>query len=765
MEYVDGEDLAQLLRRIGRFNAERATELARQLCLGLHAAHDKGVLHRDLKPANIMIDGRGKLLITDFGLAEIADDVHEDDIRSGTPAYMSPEQLAGREVTQRSDIYSLGIILHEIYTGKPVWEARSMAELLRKRNADSSPTPTSHVADLDPLVERVIQRCLDPNPERRPESALRILASLPGGDPLTAALQAGETPSPEMVAAAGDNTRVNPRLALLGLVTVALGLLLAVWLADRTSTLPQSSLDYEPAVLRHEVQQMLTEEFGYVEPPGEVIHGFRFFPGVAAQPMSYWYRQRPKDDMGTGFQNNEFWSSTFGRMSWVRPDFFQPSFDLPGEMSVILSGDKRLDYFRVKPDLNVYVDNAKSEPRWSEWFSPQRTGLYLPAKNGEPPLAIDRSADFQVLTVVNDRWWTPPDAYDALAVWEGRNPDGTTFLVEAAAWRGKPTYFRRFDGDRAEILPVYDSTRDGNGPRYVLLLIITLMFCGVVLAWQNLRSGRGDVAGGKRLAAYVGIIGIVALLSFCRFPREPVDIYANVIVMGLSQVLFEVVRTWVWYMALEPVVRKVWPQTLISSSRLLEGRFNDPLVGRDMLAGSVAALLVTILLQLKLVVHSLLEESIHYQGVMSAKLMIGIRELIGTAALAHGLAFFLAFFVMMILLVNRIMFRTERGALIGAQVFLTPFVAIAIGGNIAIAIPVALIMTSTILFLLVRFGLLAALTFFTCRMLLVIFPLTIDTSKWYFADGLAALVLIAVIAGVGCYFATTGRSTELRTAA
>ena len=101
MEYVDGENLAQLLRRIGRFPADRATELARQLCLGLHAAHEKEVLHRDLKPANIMIDGRGKLLITDFGLAEIAGDVRAGDIRSGTPAYMSPEQLAGREVTQR----------------------------------------------------------------------------------------------------------------------------------------------------------------------------------------------------------------------------------------------------------------------------------------------------------------------------------------------------------------------------------------------------------------------------------------------------------------------------------------------------------------------------------------------------------------------------------------------------------------------------------------------------------------------------------------
>ena len=630
--------------------------------MGLHAAHEKGVLHRDLKPANIMIDGRGKLLITDFGLAEIADDVREDDIRSGTPAYMSPEQLAGREVTHRSDIYSLGIILHEIYTGKPVWEAGSMAELLRKRKSDSSPTPSSHVADLDPLVERVIQRCLDPNPEKRPESALRVIASLPGGDPLTAALHAGETPSPEMVAAAGDNTRVNPRLAVLGLVTVALGLLLTVWLEDQTSTLPRSSLEYQPAVLRHEVQQMLTEEFGYTGPEVEAIHGFRAFPGVAAEPMSYWYRQRPTGQVTSGFQTNDFWSSTWGKMSWASPDFFQPNFELPGEMSAIISGDKRLHYFRVKPDLDVYTDHAKSEPRWSEWFTPQRTGFYLPSENTEVPPTLEKPADVQVLKVVNDRWWTPPDAYDAFAVWEGKNSDGTTFLVEAAAWRGKPIYFRKIDGDPAEITPVYDTTRGQKSFAYLFILIIALMISGVVLAWRNLRSGRGDRVGGKRLAAYVGVIGIVILSSFCHFPREPVDVYAIVITMGLSQVLFEVARTWVWYMALEPFVRSVWPQILISSSRLLEGRFHDPLVGRDILAGAVFGVLVTILLQLKLVVHSLFEESVQYDSVFSLKLMVGIRELIGTAALAHGLAFFLAFFIMMILLMNRIVFRSERGA-------------------------------------------------------------------------------------------------------
>src|ERR1700687_6224300 len=150
MEYVDGEDLASLLRRIGRLPPDKALEIARQLCAGLAAAHTKDVLHRDLKPANIMLDGRGQVVITDFGLAGVADDIRGAEVRSGTPAYMAPEQLAGKEVSTRSDIYGLGLVLYEVFSGKRAF-GEKVAGVLHAREDRTPSRPSSVVKDLDPI--------------------------------------------------------------------------------------------------------------------------------------------------------------------------------------------------------------------------------------------------------------------------------------------------------------------------------------------------------------------------------------------------------------------------------------------------------------------------------------------------------------------------------------------------------------------------------------------------------------------------------------
>ena len=183
MEFVDGENLASLLRRIGRFPQDKALDIARQVCAGLAAAHEKGVLHRDLKPANVMLDGQGKVRLTDFGLAGLAEALSGADVRSGTPSYMSPEQLQGREVTVRSDIYALGLLIYELVTGRRAFEGKGLAELTRKHRDERPIEPSAIVPDLDPAVERTILACLEKDPKRRPPSALVVSAMLSGPRP------------------------------------------------------------------------------------------------------------------------------------------------------------------------------------------------------------------------------------------------------------------------------------------------------------------------------------------------------------------------------------------------------------------------------------------------------------------------------------------------------------------------------------------------------------------------------------------------------
>src|SRR5215831_6029673 len=321
MEYVDGEDLASLLRRIGRLPQDKAVEIARQVCAGLAAAHAKGVLHRDLKPANIMLDGRGQVVVTDFGLAGVADDIRGPDVRSGTPAYMAPEQIAGREVTMLSDIYALGLVLYEIFTGKRAFAEKPVAVL--QGPGDRTPSrPSSVVRDIDPIIEKVILRCLEENPGSRPPTAIAVSAALPGGDPLAAALAAGETPSPEMVAAAGETVGLRPRVALICLAAVLIALGLFGFLGVHYSGLDRMHLEQPPEVLAQKARE-ITSRLGYADRPLDTAYSFAYDGDLqeaierndkprpdwntilAGRPtlFYFWYRQSPDYMSAEGFQD------------------------------------------------------------------------------------------------------------------------------------------------------------------------------------------------------------------------------------------------------------------------------------------------------------------------------------------------------------------------------------------------------------------------------------------------------------------------------
>ena len=129
MEYVEGENLSELLKRTGPLTESKAIELAGQLCQGLAAAHDAGVLHRDLKPANIMVDHRGRARIADFGLAREHGVLNPREGIVGTPLYMAPEQLKSNQTSVQSDLYSLGLIVYEMFTGSKAHQAKDVDEI------------------------------------------------------------------------------------------------------------------------------------------------------------------------------------------------------------------------------------------------------------------------------------------------------------------------------------------------------------------------------------------------------------------------------------------------------------------------------------------------------------------------------------------------------------------------------------------------------------------------------------------------------------
>ena len=430
MEYVDGEDLASLLRRIGQLPQSKGLEIARQMCAGLAVAHEHGVLHRDLKPANIMLDGRGRVRITDFGLAAFAENLDAEELRAGTPAYMAPEQLSGTEVTPRSDIYSLGLVLYEIFTGKKAFDAITLPELLRLREKNTPSHISTLVRDIDPLIERVVLRCLEKDPARRPATALQVAASLPGGDPLAAALAAGETPSPEMVAAAGEKEGLHPAIAWLCLFLTVAGLGAIAFLSNKINLPNFVPLPYSSDVLAARARDV-TRQLGYSATPVDAAYGFttstEYLDYVKAHDLSksrwenlstgvppvvtFWYRESPQFMVNTSFALTPV----------VEPD--NPPNSISGMCQLFFDTKGNLrELLAVPPELDPST-SAATVPNWQQLFT--AAGL-----------------DMSSFRPVSSQW-TPLVTSDARAAWEGTWPGHRELplRVEAAAYRGHPVYF------------------------------------------------------------------------------------------------------------------------------------------------------------------------------------------------------------------------------------------------------------------------------------------------------------------------------------
>jgi serine/threonine-protein kinase len=725
MEFVDGEDLASLLRRIGRLPEDKAIEIARQLCAGLAAAHDEGVLHRDLKPANIMIDGRGRAKITDFGLAGATDGISGGDARAGTPQYMAPEQVAGGALTERTDLYALGLVFYELFTGKRAVEITGLDDL--SKLTTSTPTsPSSHVSGLNPLVERAILRCLEIEPARRPASAAALAASLPGGDPLAMAIAAGDTPSPEMVAAAGSDAPLRRRTATLLLAASLAGIACVSLLTGRISLNTVAAPSKSPDVLIERSRDLL-QRVGFPASIQDSAWGFastwylnwsdRAHDGLdqqAANAQWFWYREAQikleRRDFVDPFLLNTIWP-------------FDPPLQYAGEVIVHFDREGRLRMLEAVP-----AQRAGSAPRPADWQTLfAAAGLESSEWRPDPPQ------------------WTSRAYADERMAWTPLAPRADHISrIEAASFQGQPMYF-------SVVYPWTIATRDAVSARTpaqrladlsAILMVSGVGLAAVLVARRNLRLDRADRKGAARLAI-VGmcLTGVTALLDEHHVP----SIWQMYLVMmDLGWVLFVSALLAAFYLALEPFVRRTWPSTIISWSRAIGGAWADPLVARDVLIGlALGGLSVVISLAGEYTVSNA-TGLLPNLGLTPAPLM-GARHATAAVAVAGVWSTFIALFYLLVLLGLRKLLRHEWAAVVVGSLLL------GVLGSLASAAPWLLLpfvlgVNAIGFVMLARVGLVAAIAALFVANTVPMFPVVWPPDKWYSGVGLVGMALTSAIA-------------------
>jgi serine/threonine-protein kinase len=743
MEYVDGEDLASLLRRIGRLPEDKALDIARQLCAGLAAAHTKGVLHRDLKPANIMLDGRGQVVITDFGLAGVADQITGNEVRSGTPAYMAPEQLSGKEVSTRSDIYSLGLVLYEVFTGKRAFSPEAL-----RANGDRTPSrPSSVVKDLNPVIERVILRCLENEPSARPANVFSVAAALPGGDPLAAAIAAGETPSPQLVAASGESAGLRPRSAVICLVGVLLGLALVVFFSIHYNALDRMGLEQTPEVLTQKSHEIIAR-LGYAGRPADSAFGLHYDNDfqdyvekndkppnwetiLTARPslLQYWYRQSPDSLAASDFHDQLLTPGIVTRTD--------PPTVLSGMINLALDPQGRLTYFQAIPLQKQEEKKEAAAPAPFDWNI-----LFAAAGLDSSKLQPAQPA------------WNSLAASDLRAAWTGTWPGTTRPLrVEAASFQGKPVFFSLIgEWTKPERMKIEEKKTAGERSQSIIgpLVLLSMLIGSAFLARRNYRQGRGDRVGALRLA---GVMFLLEMgLWLCRGHFADFGDTLGLFVIAVSTALFVSGVTWMLYLAVEPWVRRHWPTTMISWSRLVAGQARDPLVGRDLLFGVILGVVWILIFQLRYLPMMRLGAA---PGLGSTDALMGGRTALGAwlyqwpQSIQTTLAFFFLLFGLKVLL---------RKEWIAAIVLVVIFALPRGFSNSypAVEVPAQIIVYSIAVLIVLRFGFIPlACAVFTINLMANV-PFSSDLSAWYMPASILALLSVVALAGWGFYHSLGG---------
>jgi serine/threonine-protein kinase len=716
-----------------------------------------------LKPANVLIDGQGRAHLADFGLATLAGERRDAVEIAGTPGYMAPEQLEGREVTARTDVYALGLVLYEMFTGRRALASEAAAGSLSK-NTLVQPSLSLDLPDVDPAIEHVILRCLERNPARRPASPIAVAAALPGRNLLAVTLASGETPSPDTVAAAGEAGTLSPLSGALCFASVIIGLILLAVSAHDVNLIGLSRLERGPQFFTERAHTIL-RNLAYLEPAGDEMAGYtanldylqyidthdqsptRWRTLARPQPAAllYWYRQSPRRLTPLG-----------GAIIVTRVN---PPTTSPGMVSMTLDQTGQLVSLVIVPAQQNGSDGApqRAVPDWQVLFD--QAGL---------PLAQFSPVESQRI---------PPVYADARAAWQGVCPTRPEIpiRVEAAAALGRPVYFEVVaPWSRRTSDPAEAGTTPGERTGLFMRTVVgpLALAIAIVLALRNLRSGRGDRRGAMRVSVFIGAVTAASIAL------ETGDL--QVLSKGPPIVFFVPSAVWLLYLALEPHFRRIWPGIMIGWSRLLAGNVRDPLVGRDVLVG----VLVGIGDSLTLAFHAQLRRwagapppfpigannDPFVGAAASSDLLLGGRfalsrtlgSVVTIPVLVWTLLMFLLLFVLFVVL------RRRWLAMTAMILCLTVFYAVTHSGWLLAYAPddlvppsasdIALfaVIQSAIVVIAVRYGLLTMLVAAVVSIWLTPLPITIDSSAPYASSSRLVIAAVISLALYGWHTALAG---------
>jgi hypothetical protein len=546
-----------------------------------------------------------------------------------------------------------------------------------------------------------------------------------------------------MVAAAGDTDSISMRTIGISVGLILTGLVVAAVFGGKTSLLTKTPFPKSPAALEQKAQDVI-QSLGYTEPPTDRAYSFRYakdyqrYAEKQEKPATYraqlaqgqppliyfWYRQSP--------QYLEAPSTGDPRIPAVSTNNPPPTHS--GMVSLNLDPQGRLIEFSAVP---LQVEETPVPPRQPDW-----TGLLAAAG-----LDMTRFAPAEP-------HWIPLVSFDARAAWTGSYalaPEAP-MRIEAASWRGRPVNFQVIGPwSRPERM---EPPQWSAGFGFFLAFFICMLILAAFLAWRNIRLQRGDTRGATRLAVFTLFLDV--LLWLCGASHVPTPHELDSFFRSLSWALLRAGTFWILYVAIEPYVRRRWPQIMITWNRLLGGGVRDPLVGGHLLIGGAFGVGFAVWY---IVVGLYHEQSGALDTGLILDSMLDARHMTLVLDREFGDSILVSLFLLLFFFLLRTMFRRMWLASATFIVVFTFGIFTSIGfGQLSlfdwVTVPP---FVALLVFILTRFGVLALIVAISVSTTLQDFPLTADLSTWYAGSSLFAIASVLALTGFALYTALAGR--------